>query len=779
MRRPLFLAAAGTALVGLAWAVVGPLSQGEGEPPPQPPVAPPTFALDAKPFLDTHCAVCHSGASPEGGLDLAGFTVDPPSLRDVGRLLDLRRRVVAAEMPPLTSERPPAEAIARFVAWADLALVAADRALPSDPGRVTVRRLSRFEYGRTMKHLLDLDFEPGAGFPADDLGYGFDNIGDVLTMSPLLLEKYADAAEEIARRAVWLEDPKNPVVRRLEAEGMVSSIGVESLQGDRVNLFSPGNVTAFVTLPRDGDYLLRARVFGQQAGPEPARMAFLVDEARRAPLDVPETQAAPGVREERLRLTAGRHQVGAAFTNDYYRPESPDPTQRDRNLVVDWLEVVGPVDVLPPPASHARLLAKDPGAKSSVKVRAAAVVKDLASRAWRRPASGDEVKRLVTLVEGAVGAGKRFEEGLGLALQAVLVSPHFLFRLEPGAATGTGGTSKDLDGHTLATRLSYFLWSSLPDEALTALATRGKLTDPQALEAEARRMLADPRSKALAENFAVQWLELRNLSALAPDPQRFPGFERLREPLRREAELVFDAVLREKRDLRELLTARFTFVNGALAAHYGLPAVEGEELRRVELLDERRGGILALGGVLAVTSNPTRTSPVKRGKWVLENVLDAPPRPPPPGADSLDEAAATASAATLREKLEIHRQNPECATCHTRMDALGFALERYDAVGRLREEEGGRPVDTRGLLPDGRAVDGLATLRTALLDDHAFLRCLARKLFTFALGRAPTPRDEIALFALAEGLPREKPTLEDLILAVVRSEAFRKRRPGQ
>jgi hypothetical protein len=405
-------------------------------------------------------------------------------------------------------------------------------------------------------------------------------------------------------------------------------------------------------------------------------------------------------------------------------------------------------------------------------------VRDLLPRAWRRPVTGEEVRRLADLVQSGVDGGRTFEEGVSLALQAALVSPHFLFRLEPGAASGPDGAPKDLDGHALATRLSYFLWSSLPDDALTQAAAKGKLAGEAGLAAEARRMLADPKAEALASNFAVQWLELRNLAEATPDAARFPGFDLLREPMRREAVAFFDAVRREGLDISTLLGADFTFVDEALAAHYGLPGVRGSELRRVPLGDDRRGGVLGMAGVLTITSNPTRTSPVKRGRWLLENVLDAPPRAPPPGADSLDESVVTVSAASLRERLEQHRAKAECAACHARLDALGFALERYDAVGRWRDQDGGGPVDATGTLPDGRALDSLGALRAALLEDRAFARCLTRKLFTFALGRAPTARDELALFARVAALPTGTLTLDDLILTVIRTDAFRKRRPG-
>lgn len=764
---------------GWAWAGDPPAPPGPLAPPgpPRSPARAPAWAQVGPAFLARWCATCHAGEKPEAGLDLGALALDPPRLEVLTRLLEVRQRVVAAEMPPAGGERPTADEVRGFVAALDGVLTAGDAALPPDPGRVLVRRLSRFEYGRTVKHLLALDYEAGAAFPADDLAYGFDNVGDVLSVSPLLLEKYADAAAEIARRAVWLEDPDHPPVRRFEAEGMTSSLGAESQRGDGAGLFSNGSVTVRVDLPRDGEYLLRARAFGQQAGPDPCRMAFLVDQKPLATVDVPETRAAPAVKEHRLRLTAGAHEVGVAFTNDHYRPSDPDPTQRDRNLVVDWVEVVGPVDRLEVPASHRRLFAKDPG-KGPPKARATPILRDLVPRAWRRPVTAEEVSRLAALVQGAVDRGQRFEEGVGLALQAVLVSPHFLFRLEPGAATGAGGSPRDLDGYAIATRLSYFLWSSLPDEPLLAEAARGRLSDPEVLAAQAKRMLADAKAWALAENFAVQWLELRNLATASPDPERFPGFDALRVPMRREAEYLFGEVLRERRDVRDLLAPDFTYLNAPLAAHYGIPGVEGEVFRKVALTAGGRGGVLTLAGVLTVTSNPTRTSPVKRGKWVLENVLDAPPRPPLPGVDSLDETAVVRSAASLRERLETHRAKPECAVCHARMDALGFALERYDPIGRRREQDEGGPVDARGLLPDGRALDGPEALRAALRDDAAFLRCLAKKLFTFALGRTPTPRDALALFARVAALEGSRVTLEDLVVAIVRMEAFRQRRPG-
>ncbi len=743
------------------------------EPAPTPADASPTATQQ---FLAKWCIDCHGSEGAEAELYLEGFDPTARDLDTLSTLRKVRERIDARLMPPAEFPQPDAEERRSVLAGLDRLILAGAEALPPDPGRVTVRRLSRVEYANTVRDLLSVDFEPSDSFPADDLGYGFDNIGDVLSLSPLLLEKYAAAAEQIALEAVHLE-PETPPVRRFQAETMeVSNEGAGRAQGDVFNLWSNGELSQLVTVPRDGDYVLRAFVYGEQAGPEPARMDFVVDGKTVRTLDVPETYEKPATPAVELRLTQGRHTIGVAFVNDYYRPDDPDPAQRDRNMHFDWVELEGPVDELPVPASHRRLFANDPG-KGTPARRAKPILEDLCSRAWRRPVTGAEVKRLTRLVEGAIEDGSSFEAGIQLALRAALVSPHFLFRLEPGAATGKKGTTRPLRDYALATRLSYFLWSSMPDDELFALAKRRKLREPPVLAAQVERMLADPKASSLATNFAVQWLELHNLDDAQPDPERFPGFdEALRRAMRRESELFIDAIVREERDVREIVDADFTFMNGPLAAHYGYDKIQGPAFRRVELEGKRRGGVLSHAGVLTVTSNPTRTSPVKRGKWVLENLLDAGTPPPPPGADSLDEEQVTQSARSLREQLERHRAKPECAVCHDRMDALGFALENYDAVGKWRHIDGGKLIDASGVLPGGRELNGAADLKAVLRKDRAFLRCLTKKLFTFAVGRNPTPADELAIYALAASLPHERVTMRQIILRIVELPAFRLRK---
>lgn len=739
--------------------------------------AAPASLAELTTFLRDGCASCHSGETPDGGLDIEGF--DPTKL-DVTTLTTLRRmsdRVRSGEMPPAETPGPSATERVRIADGFDEHVLRALDAVPLDPGRVTVRRLSRVEYANTIRDLLGIDFEPSSGFPNDDLAYGFDNIGDVLSVSPLLLEKYAAAAAEIAERAIILEDPENPAVRRFEAESMDVALGDErGRRGSTFSFASRGEITTRVKLPRDGEYVLRASVMADQAGPAPAELTFLV-QGRRAHV----AQTTKGDREletleHRLRLPKGEVVIGVGFHNDHYEPNHADPSERDRNLHVDWVELVGPVDAIELPSGHTWLMDADPGKGKPLR-RATPIAKELLRRAWRRKPMTDEVKRIAALIANRLEAGEAIGVGIRLALRAALVSPHFLYRLEPGATSGRAGSARPLDDEDLAVRLSYFLWSSMPDDVLFDRARKRKLRKPASLEAQVDRMLADPRATALATNFAVQWLELRKLQYAEPDPERFPGFNAsLADDMRREAELFFEAIRTEERPAADLLLADFTFVNGPLAQHYGMQGVEGDAFQRVPLGESVRGGILTQAGVLTVTSNPTRTSPVKRGKWVLENILDAPAPPPPPGADSLDETAVRKSAATLREKLELHRADPVCASCHVRMDALGYALETFDPIGAWRTGSGGDPIDSSATLPDGRRVDGPIDLKQLLGEDRDFLRCLTKKLFTFAVGRKPSPDDELAIFRLVAELPADQKTIHAIIKRIVLLDAFRMRR---
>lgn len=719
-------------------------------------------------LLEASCLSCHQPPRPKGRVDLkALLSVEPDSI-DLRTLRSLRNVLVHGDMPPEGEPRPdPAHLAAAVIMLDDLirARAAAPVDGPVDPGRVVMRRLNRVEYANTIRDLLGVDFDAARFLPADEVGHGFDVIGDVLTMPPLLLEKYFDAAERIASEAFPDPLPETPQVRRVPAgELRVDGRGA-SLRGGVQHLSTNATVIARHDFPMNGLYRITIEAAGQQAGPEPVKIALQVDGRAVRTFDVPNPLDAPGAFTAEVVVNAGARRLGAAFTNDYYKADDPDPRNRDRNAAIIAISIEGPLDAGVGGAAQRAAANRDALRQRDPERWVRDTVARLATSAFRRPVSQADVKDLLD-VAGTEGTP---ESRVRTAVTAMLVSPRFLYRPEPSS-----GRPRDLDGYELATRLSYFLWSSGPDEELLKAAGSGELNSPQGLEQHATRLLADPRSIALAENFATQWLQIRDLPQRSPDPARFPGVDAsLLSAMQAETILLFDAVLRENRSVRDLLACDFTFLNERLARHYGIPGVRGEHMRRVRLPRGMTGGVIAHAGVLTATSNPTRTSPVKRGKWVLEALLDDAPPLPPPGADSFEAARDKTRARTVREVLAQHRADPNCSVCHRRMDALGFALEHFDPVGRYRATDSGLPVDSLGELPDGRTLRGMDDLQKLLLTDQAYLRSLARHLLTYALGRGVMDADEPLVARLVEALEQE-PTVASLVRAIVRSDAFRR-----
>ena len=728
------------------------------------PAGPPAGEFEAHvlPLLRAHCIECHSGPEPKGELDLGAFADEKGARAKPETWKLVRARVAAGEMPPRKKPRLAPEESDNLLGWIDSVPGAGKPA-----GRTVLRRLNRREYENTVRDLYGVDFDGRERLPADDVGAGFDVLGSVLSLPDSALEKYVAAAEEVAAAAVIAADPEHPPrERRL---GSQMSGGGQGPHDPFRTLSTEGELACEIVLPREGDYVLRVRAFGTQAGPEPARMLLSAAGRQIAHFDVEAVRKAPQVYESRAHLPGGPQRITTTFLNDYYKPDDPDPKQRDRNLHVEWVEVEGPLDPAPVSAfQHAEL-----GGLSQASLPAA--IERLASRAWRRPAQKSEVERLLALSPAKDEPFLRARA----ALVGMLCSPRFLFRLEPDPAGLEPGSLRRLDGYELAARLSYFLWSSAPDAELEQLAASGALASDATLERELGRMLEDPRAHELARAFALQWLELEPLERVAPDAAGFPKFDdNLRASMRAETEAFFEAVLRERRPLAELLDADFSFVDERLAQLYGIPGVRGPELRRVRVERGRRGGLLGQASVLTVTSNPTRTSPVKRGKWILEVLLDAPPPPPPPGVGVLEDTTKKLVDASVRERLEMHRAKPECAVCHDRIDPLGLALENYDAIGAWRESEGGHAIDSSGVLPDGRRIQARAGLVAALLDGDALPRSLAKHLLVYALGRELGSDDERALRGLVRALPGSKATLYDVLRAIVLSEPFRTTRVG-
>jgi hypothetical protein len=487
--------------------------------------------------------------------------------------------------------------------------------------------------------------------------------------------------------------------------------------------------------------------------------------------------------EINVKLQKGTIELSAHFLNDFYDPDAPDPRRRDRNLYVTALEVQGPLDVGPAqyPESHRKLLATLPGNGVSVAQAAMANLAPLIQRAFRRKVSEQEVRPFAALVEQTVQEGERFEAGMQIALQAVLVSPHFLFRVERDEKPDDPSRIHEIGQYELASRLSYFLWSSMPDDELFMLANQGKLHQESVLRAQVKRMLQDPRAESLTQNFALQWLNLRMLDTTTPDPKLFSSFDdKLKADMRRETELFFSTIVKEDRSIVDFLRGDFTFVNERLAKHYGLTTkapIVGEEFRRVSLSGTPRRGVLTHGSVLTLTSNPERTSPVKRGKWILENLLGAPPPDPPPDVPQLDATQKAQPNLTLRQQLEVHRQNAVCASCHKTMDALGFGLENFDAVGRWREKDGNDPIDASGVLPGGEKFQGPRELAGVLAQrKQEFARCFTEKMMVYALGRGLAPYDRCAIDKIVKAAEEDEYRLSTVVTQIVLSDPFRKRR---
>ena len=620
----------------------------------------PSFAEVVAPALLTYCVACHDDASRQGNVVLDGIDDGTEARSDLalwGRVADAIR---SGAMPPKGEPKLDPMIRATLVASIDAEVFRCAEPTSVAVGRVALRRLNRAQYNNTVRDLVGIDLRPADAFPSDDLGYGFDNNGDVLSMPPLLMEKYLAAADSVldalADRSEW------------------------------------------------------ARIVHPEADRVPPSFRKKVLPARSDPV-------------KRIGRPA---------------PEAPRP--------------------------------EDPGAVALG--RAYDILRGFADRAFRRPALDEELTRLVGLFESALKDGDTFDEAIRQALAAVLVSPHFLFLVEEDPKVG--GTVNDFE---LAVRLSYFLWNSMPDAELFDLAARGELHGGDILPAQVRRMLRSERSTALVGGFAFQWLQIRGLGDASPDPATFPDFdEPLRQAMLRETALFSETIIRDDRSVFDFLDADFTFVDPRLARHYGISGVDGPGFRRVSLAGTARRGVLTQAGVLTATSSPTRTSPVRRGKWVLDVLLATPPPPPPPDAAGLNDSGGASTSATIRERMERHRADPRCASCHSKMDPIGFALENFDAVGAWRDRDGPSVVDASGTLPDGTAITGPGDLQAALSTRReAFAHCLAEKLTTYALGRGVTPADRCAIDAIALKLSRDDPRFSTLVLGIVESPSFQKR----
>jgi cytochrome c553 len=752
--------------------------------------------------LQRYCISCHNERLRTAGLSLESLDVANPAANPA-----LSEKVVqklrSRTMPPAQLPRPDDATYESLAAWFETALDRAAAARPN-PARPLLHRMNRVEYRNAVRDLLALDVDVSA-LPADDATYGFDNIADALGTSPLLLESYVTMARKISRTAIG--SPAVPAVTttystpedltqdyhlrdlplgtrgglrveayfavdaeyeirvrlRRTATGSIRGILDEhqlelTLDGQRIGLFPVGGKDAY-----------RAVVVNEQNPAQTANKAFTADE----PMNV------------RMRIPAGQHTLVAAFvgrppvlseqlTKPFLRSyvsANPQTGLPD----VDRLLISGPFDPARPTEtpSRARIFSCRPTAAPEERACARSILSRLGRLAYRRPLETSELDQLLAFYDDE-RRHSDFEGGIELALRFMLSSPPFIFRIESEPRELPAGAVYALSDQDVASRLSFFLWSSIPDDALLTAAERGELREPAGVERQVRRMVADPRAEALVENFAGQWLYLRNLTGTRPDPPSFPDFDdNLRQSLRRETELFFTSIMQEDRSIIDLLTADYTFVNERLARHYSIPGIYGDRFRRVPVTDDRRRGLLGQGSVLTVTSYATRTSPVLRGKWVLENLLGAPPPPPPPNVPDLEDTPNTEGMA-IKDRMVKHRANPACASCHARMDPYGFALENFDAIGRWRTREAdGKSIDASASLPDGTSFNGPTELRATILRrPEEFVKTFTRKLLTYGVGRGLEPSDEPIVRRIVSQA-RDGYRFSSIVVGIATSEAFR------
>ena len=770
--------------------------------------------------LDRYCVTCHNETLRTAGLVLNG--------RDVGNVSEgaavwekVVRKLRTGAMPPTGMPRPDTATYDSFATYLETELDRAAAVNPN-PGRTSVHRLNRAEYTNAIRDLLALEMDGGALLPPDESAYGFDNIAAVLSVSPLLLERYMTAARTISRRAIGDPDAR-PVFETYEVHKFLRQ---DDRMSEDLPFGSRGGIAFQHYFPLDGEYVIRIRLqkearerirglhephqidvrldgeritlftIGSEDFGTPApifSLGTLVGDAERENYE----RFADEALEIRFPAKTGTRVVGISFVNQFVIPEGPlhyingRPDYLPRLSLSDRIEnrggppevhtvaIGGPYDAkgLGETPSRSKVFVCRPVNNHDEEACVKKILSTLARRAYRRPVADEDLEPLL----GFYKAGQSdvgFEEGIRRALEAILVSPEFLFRIESDPANVASGAAYRVSDIELASRLAFFLWSSIPDDELLDVSKRGKMRDPGVLEQQVRRMLRDPRSQALVSNFASEWLSLRALAGAKPDQNMFSDFdENLRDAFRREAELFFENIMREDRSVLEFLDTDYTFLNNRLAEHYEIPGVYGSHFRRVKLSDGKRGGLLGQGAILTATSYDNRTSPVTRGKWVLENLLGTPPPPPPPNVPFLKEQTAGDKILTMRERMEQHRANPACASCHKLMDPLGFALENFDGIGKWRTAEAGTPIDPSGVLPDGTPFQGPAELRKVLLTKReGFVTTVTEKLLTYALGRGLEYYDAPAVRKITREAAPSEHRWSSLILGIVQSTPFQMRR---
>jgi mono/diheme cytochrome c family protein len=751
--------------------------------------------FNATATVDNNCIVCHSDDMHRGGLSLESFDLTHPE-RNAEEAEKVIRKLRAGMMPPPGRQRP---------SDAELNLVAAnletilDRAAAAHPyaGFTPLHRLNRLEYANSVKALLDLDVDAEDLLPADDMSHGFNNMADVLTVSPALLEAYVSAAGKISRAAIG--DPQaTPVM----ATHMIPRVVSQTRRIDGAPFGTRGGVAFEHTFPADGEYVFKVAFYTHQQGylfgqnqAKGQQLEIAVNGEPVALVDVnPKYKDTDDVRTLTIRIKAGQQLVSAAFIKRFDGPVQDEVQPYEQSLLdvnvanlpglttlphLRGLTIVGPTRVtgVSETASRNKVFIVYPERPADQQAAARRIIANLVRRAYRKPAAAVDVDEALGYYRERRAGGASFDEGIRAALESILANPQFIFRFEAAPAHARLGVNYRIGDLELASRLSYFLWSGPPDEQLLRVAAAGQLHQRQVLEREVKRMLSDRRSQTLSTSFAVQWLNLKNLDDVLPDPYKFPNFDNnLAESMKRETELLFGDVAHNDRDVLTLLTANYTFVDERLARQYGIPDVLGTRFRRVAITDDNRLGLLGQASILTLTSTANRTSPVARGKWVMQVLLGSPPPAPPPNVPALVEAGEDVSPHSVRQRMEAHRQNPACASCHKVIDPIGFALENYDPTGSWRNTDDGVKIEASGRLFDGTPLNSPADLRNGILKHkEAFLRSFAENLYTYGIGRIPDYRDLPEVRAIVARAEKHGDRFSEYVLGIVESPAFTER----
>jgi hypothetical protein len=746
------------------------------------------FKKDIQPLLENYCSDCHMDGSKKGDLSLDEYQSMEAHMQDHKLWSAVWKMLRADMMPPFKKPQPKPEERQRIISWIEGEVFKVDSENP-DPGRVTIRRLNREEYRNTIRDLLGVEFDVTDAFPTDDTGYGFDTIGDVLSLSPLLMEKYMAAAQEIVAKAVDTSEARVPVLR-IAAEQFRSKTGKTARQ---LSFSEPAFVEHAAEIHHGGPYQFKVELSVQGSEEATIHSADLVvrvneKEVERRHLSW-DNQKSISITEE-VALKQGPN----LLSFEMVPRTAPLEDEGQLHAAIEQVSLKGPTDGTHRefPKDYYRVFFDGPpptGAKAR-RDYAAKILRHFLERGYRRPVDEPTLRRLVNLaMQVWQQPGMSFEQGIGHSLTAILASPRFIFRSEIQPEPDNPSRIVPLDDYALVSRLSYFLWSSLPDDTLFALAREKKLR--ASLHEQVDRMLKDPKGARFVRNFVGQWLQTRDVESVNIDARRVLGIRRseeadrvfnrgIRAAMREETEMLFAHLLAEDRSVDELLTADYTFVNERLARFYGIEGVEGNQMRKVSLpADSHRGGILTHGSFLVVSSNPTRTSPVKRGLFVLENILGTPPPPPPPDVPELEEIKRERGGSlTMRQMMEIHREKPLCASCHARMDPIGLALENFNAIGKFRDQENGQPIDTAGRLITGERFQTVQELSEILATSRKkdFYRCLSEKLLTYALGRGVEYYDSPTIGKIVDQLEKDGGNVRSLIYGIVDSTPFQYRR---